>query len=65
MEEASEQKLKSYHLEQDIIQMNIDQRKALANQAANYEDIIDEHKRAIQRGEDTFAFYREFMAFEG
>ena len=45
--------------------MKIDQRVALANQAANYKDIIEDHKNAIQKGEDTFAFYREFMAFEG
>ena len=48
MEQSSENKLKSYHLEQQIIQMNQDHGIKMAEQKQYYNEIILDHKNAIE-----------------
>ena len=61
MEGASEHKLKCYHLGETIEQMKIEKGVELANQAKMYKEIVEDHKNAIEKGEQTFEDYRNFM----
>jgi hypothetical protein len=45
--------------------LKINAKRDLSNQARKYKEVINDHKCAIEEGEQTFENYREFQKFEG